>query len=187
MTPGSPAVDRPLPPPEAVLIRLVRQAAKVSVAAAAKRAGISTARWTQIEQGYETRDGERRPAWGPPDTLAYMASAIDLPPGRLETEGKRPDAAAVLREMQRPGGDPAAQVIASPSRPDRRPDPDGFTRPHYADPALEAFARILETEPRFAALHQRDIARIIPVVEVTWQMRREQDERAGALPECAGA
>ena len=115
-------MDRPPPPPEAVLIRLVRQAAKVTVRGAAKRAGISTARWTQIEQGYETRDGEPRAAWAPPDTLAYMAAAIDLPAGRLETEGQRPDAAAVLREMQR-----------QPGTPPPAPPPE----PRFADPRLQ--------------------------------------------------
>jgi transcriptional regulator with XRE-family HTH domain len=121
-------MDRPAPPPEAVLIRLVRQAAKVTVAAAAKRAGISTARWTQIEQGYETRDGERKPAWAPPDTLAYMAAAIDLPPDRLEAEGHRPDAAAVLREMRRPGVQSAPALVSTP----------GDAEPRYSDPALQA-------------------------------------------------
>lgn len=119
-------MEHPLPPPEAVLIRLVRQAAHLSIAAAAERAGISTARWTQIEQGYETRGGERKPAWAPPDTLAHMAAAVGVSADRLETEGKRPDAAAVLREMQR--------------QPDTPPVAGTHPPLHYADPRVQYVA-----------------------------------------------
>jgi hypothetical protein len=110
------------------------------VAAAAKRAGISTARWSQIEQGHETRDGERRPATAPADTLAYMAAAIGLPAGRLETEGQRPDAAAVLREMQRPqGGDPPAAAETPPPPAGREPLTGPWT---YGDEILERIWRL---------------------------------------------
>lgn len=94
-------MGKPPPPPEAALIRLARTASKITVASAAQRAAMSKARWTQIEQGFETRKGAHLPAWAPPGTLAHMAHAVGISPERLETEGERPDAAAVLREILR--------------------------------------------------------------------------------------
>lgn len=89
----------PIPPPEAVLIRLVREAAGLKLPAVARLAGISKARWSQIETGYETRGGGHRQVKGRAVTIAHMAYAVGLTPERLETEGERPDAAAVLREI----------------------------------------------------------------------------------------
>lgn len=92
---------RPTPPPEAVLIRLVREAAGLKMPAAAKIAGISVARWSQVENGYETHLGKTKPVRARAGTLARMASAIPgLTPERLEAEGQRPDAAAILAEMR---------------------------------------------------------------------------------------
>lgn len=89
------------PPPEAVLIRRVRQATGITVDAASERAGISKARWTQVETGREKRkDGYHR-AVAPPGTLARMAHALRLTPDRLAAEGARPDAAEVLGEILR--------------------------------------------------------------------------------------
>src|SRR5580700_9701840 len=96
MTPGEQPVT---PPPEAVLIRLVRQAAGITVDAAAARAGISKARWTQVETGREKRKDGYHPAVAPAGTLARMARAVPgVTPERLEEAG-RPDAAEVLREI----------------------------------------------------------------------------------------
>jgi len=94
-------MSHPQPPPEAVLIRRVREAAGLKLPVVAKGAGISVARWSQIENGYETRQGERKPVQGSRGTIAHMAAELGISPERLETEGQRPDAAAVLREIQR--------------------------------------------------------------------------------------
>ena len=94
-------MPRPAPPPEAILIRLVREAAGLKLPAVAKAAGISVARWSQVADGYETRLGQRKPVTGSRATVAHMASAVGLSPERRPAEGKRPDAAAVLREIQR--------------------------------------------------------------------------------------
>jgi transcriptional regulator with XRE-family HTH domain len=91
----------PPPPPEAVLIRLVREAAGLKLPAVAKLAGISKARWSQVETGYEMRLGKFRPVQGTRSTIAHMAYAVGLEPARLATEGARPDAAAVLAEILR--------------------------------------------------------------------------------------
>jgi transcriptional regulator with XRE-family HTH domain len=104
----------PTPPPEAVLIRLVREAAGLKLPAVARLAGISKARWSQIETGYETRAGSYRQVKGRAVTVAHMAHAIGLAPERLATEGNRPDAAAVLREiLHHPQPPPPLEVIHS--------------------------------------------------------------------------
>lgn len=171
MTPGSPAVDRP--PPEAALIRLVRQAAKIPVAAAAKRAGISTARWTQVEQGYETRAGERRPATAPPDTLAYMAAAIGLPPERLESEGQRPDAAAVLREMR---GHGAVQPVPPAGE---YPDDDPVLRYIRNLPGLSSAEReSLEYVARSPRLDAATRWGLVALTIGTWQQQDARENRS---------
>lgn len=115
-------MSQPAPPPEAVLIRLVREAANLKLPAVAKSAGISVARWSQIENGYEMRLGEARPVRGSRSTIAHMAYAVGLEPERLATEGQRPGAAAVLAEILRITGgrygapDPAEYPEGSPQR-----------------------------------------------------------------------
>jgi transcriptional regulator with XRE-family HTH domain len=99
----------PAPPPEGVLIRLAREAAGLRVADVARKAGVSIARWSQIENGRETRAGVVKPVRSKPGTLAHMANAVGVTPERLETEGERPDAARVLREIVR--------EIVTPSAP----------------------------------------------------------------------
>jgi hypothetical protein len=110
--------SRPSPPPEATLIRLAREAANIKAPAAAKVAGISPARWSQVETGYETRLGNARPVRAPDGTLAHMAFAVGLAPHRLDQVG-REGAADVLREILRQhaerigvDGAPGAPVIA---------------------------------------------------------------------------
>lgn len=91
-------MHRPEPPPEAVLIRIVREAAQISVADAANAAGISKSRWSQIENAYEAR-GE---VTGKPGIIAWMAWAVGLDRKRLGEY--RPDAALVLDEILRRHG-----------------------------------------------------------------------------------
>jgi transcriptional regulator with XRE-family HTH domain len=94
-------MDRPPAPPEAALLRLAREAANIKVSEAARAAGISTARWSQIENGYETRHGGFKEVRAKAGMLARMAKVPGLTPERLAEEGQRPDAAEVLREIQR--------------------------------------------------------------------------------------
>jgi hypothetical protein len=107
-------MDKPAPPPEAVLIRIAREAARIKTPASSRAVGISTARWSQIEQGYETKPGGvYKPVRAPDGTLAHMASAVGVSPERLEQAG-RPDAADILREILRqddpaPGPGPSAR------------------------------------------------------------------------------
>lgn len=109
-------MSKPQPPPEAVLIRLAREAAHTRTADAAREAGVSKARWSQIESGYESRQGTYEPVVARAVTLAHMAHAVGVTPGRLDEAG-RSDAAEILREIERreepdlPGllpGDPAS-------------------------------------------------------------------------------
>ena len=103
-------MDRPPAPPEAVIIRLAREAAGIPISDAAKRAGVSVARWSQIEAGSEMRHGAPRAVTGRAGTIARMAHAVPgVTPERMETGGQRPDAAEILREMLRDDPrDPAA-------------------------------------------------------------------------------
>jgi transcriptional regulator with XRE-family HTH domain len=96
-------MDKPQPPPEAVLIRRARLAGQVKAPAAARAAGISIARWSQIENGYERRDGEYKPVRASDGLLAHMAHAVGVTPERLDEAG-RSDAAEILREIGRRGG-----------------------------------------------------------------------------------
>ena len=93
--------DRPPVPPDAAAIRLAREGAGLSMARAAERARMSKARWVQIENGRETRRGQVFPVQAKPVTIAHMAYAVGLPPERLESEGKNPEAALILREIIR--------------------------------------------------------------------------------------
>jgi transcriptional regulator with XRE-family HTH domain len=123
MTDDGQAMHRPPPPPEAALIHLVRDAAGLKIPGVAHLAGISPARWSQIENGYESRRGHVKPVTARAVTLAHMAAAVGLSPERLETEGGRPDAAAILREIHRspqptalrPGDDVEAYLMGAPT------------------------------------------------------------------------
>jgi hypothetical protein len=78
----------------------------MSIPDAARKSGISKARWSQVETGHETRAGVDRVVQAKAGTLARMAAAVGLPPERLEAEGQRADAAMVLREILQ--GQPSA-------------------------------------------------------------------------------
>jgi len=95
--------DVPGPTPEGQLIRRVRDLSipKLTIRAAAERIGLSAEQWGYIERGYRpARAGEPpRPFSPPAATLAKMAHALRITPERLESEGQRPDAAEILREI----------------------------------------------------------------------------------------
>ncbi len=110
-------MERPPALPEGILIRRAREAAGITVPEAAQAAGISKARWTQVETGYETRQGAARPVRAKPGTIARMAHAVGISPERMETEGTRPDAAEVLREIERQEPRPSAVPAGEPPVP----------------------------------------------------------------------
>src|SRR5262249_51851431 len=120
-TSGNHEGQRPAPTPAGVLIRLVREAAGKSIPASAaavrERGGrVSIARWSQIESGSELRRTRYRTVRANPGTLAHMAAVLGITPERLATEGGRPDAAAVLAEMQR--SDERAALLDEPDAGD---------------------------------------------------------------------
>ena len=104
-------MEAPAPPPEGALLHRARESASITITEAARSAGITDTRWSQIERGYERRKGTDVPARAKAGTLARMAQAIALSPERLEDEGERPDAAEILREIQRTAA-PSAPVTA---------------------------------------------------------------------------
>jgi hypothetical protein len=110
-------MERPPAPPEAVLIRLAREAAGIRVAEASKRAGVSVARWSQIESGSENRHG----------TVSPVTGRAGITPERMAAEGRRPDAAEILREILR-----QEPTMLPPSRQDGPPLPE-FTPGMAAD------------------------------------------------------
>ena len=175
MTPGEQPVT---PPPEAVLIRLVRQAAGITVDAAATRAGISKARWTQVETGREKRKDGYRPAVAPSGTLARMAGAIPgVTPERLEDAG-RPDAAEVLREIRRL--DAPQPSVTVPPRPAELRYPGNLAKDAIA-------ARVWEQNHDAQGEVFDDIAVLQGVVRFLWQQRqRATGARNGERTAAAG-
>lgn len=120
-------MGKPPAPPEAVLIRLAREAADIRVADAARRAGVSIARWSQIENGSEIRHGTVTPVTGRAGTIARMAAEVGVSPERMAKEGRRPDAAEILREIIRQQADSRAVLAELP------PAPEPSARRKYAD------------------------------------------------------
>lgn len=98
----------PEPPPEAVLIRRVRQARRISTADAARAAGISKPWWSMIESGSSTRHGVTKPVRAKADVLASMAGAIGLASGRMREV--RPDAADIMDEADALTGAASAAI-----------------------------------------------------------------------------
>jgi transcriptional regulator with XRE-family HTH domain len=94
----SEGTHRPEPPREALLLDAARRRASLSIREAAKRAGMSDARWRQIATGYQRVGGQEIPVRAPADTLARMAQVLGLTPEELERVG-RDDAAEVLAEI----------------------------------------------------------------------------------------
>src|ERR1700761_4436928 len=116
---GAPvATERPAAPPEAVLIALARKGSGITIADAAHAAGISVARWSQVENGYETRAGVTKPVRARPETIARMAAAVHVTSDRLAAEGDRPDAVPILREIERKDTVVQGPAVPTPTAPD---------------------------------------------------------------------
>jgi hypothetical protein len=97
-------VLKPAPPPEAVLIKTGRLASGLGIADAVallEKRGIhiSVSRWSQIENGYQTKGGRYLRVSGGAGQLAHMASVSGVTPDELAQS--RPDAARVLSEVLR--------------------------------------------------------------------------------------
>ncbi|MER6562824.1 helix-turn-helix transcriptional regulator [Streptomyces sp. NPDC001027] len=123
------AQKKPAPPPEAVLIREALKQARMSGRAAARRSGVSDARWRQITTGYQTVSGHHVPVSAPPETLARMAQATQVTADELRKAG-RSDAADELERLAAPP--PSASDASS----------------QYADdPHISAIAALLTTLP----------------------------------------
>ena len=94
-----------LPPPEAQLIRQLREAPpKMSKRQAAHAAGMSEAWWRSLENGYKHFRGTPYPERGNAQAIAKMARAVGATPQQLVAAG-REDAAAELVAMLAEGLD----------------------------------------------------------------------------------
>lgn len=86
----------PQPTPEGALIASRReQPPRMSIRQAAKRTGISEARWRQIEHGVRYFRGQPYPESGPAPIVARMAATVGVTAAELTAAG-RADAAAEL-------------------------------------------------------------------------------------------
>lgn len=123
------------PPPEARLIRAAREAAGMTAADAARavneaaaargmRQVLSPAYWRDIERGYGGRRGVRVPVRASARVFAHMAASLGLTPERIAEEGRREDAAEILREIR---SDP----------PPSRPAPDDWADEDSARASFE--------------------------------------------------
>lgn len=107
-------MEKPARPPEAVLLRTLREAADLTQAQAATAAGMSDARWSQAENGYESRKGVYVPVRVKPGNLARMFRVVGASPERVAAEGHRDDAATILEELIR---DNQAEETGRPRQP----------------------------------------------------------------------
>jgi hypothetical protein len=111
--------QRPPQPPEGKLIADAAEDLDLSIRAAAQRAGLSYGRWRQIVQGYQNvSPGVYAKVVGPARTVARMAQVVGVTPEQMESEGRRPDAAEVMRRnAAQPHAAPPATEPAPASRP----------------------------------------------------------------------
>lgn len=118
--------NSPEQPPEAALIKEALKRSRLSGREAARRAGISDARWRQIVNGYQVVSGHQVPVRAPDETLARMAHAAGVAADDLRAAG-RPEAADLLAALEGP------------------PSPQSAPGAHPSDPHLEAIAALLAT------------------------------------------
>lgn len=99
MQSDTPAPD---PPPEAVILRVAREATGMTAgqAAEATEGAVSATYWRDVERGYGGRRGKQAKARASSRYLAHMARVVSLTPEQL-TEAGRDDAARVLSEILR--------------------------------------------------------------------------------------
>jgi hypothetical protein len=169
--------DLPAPTAEGKLIRQARELAipRLSIRAAAARIGMSPEQWGNIERGYrytKPNDPPRPFSHAPATTIAKMASAVGISPEHLESEGKRPDAADILREIER------RESTAQPPRHEKRrrlpeasPEMAAAMKDHVA-----AFKELAEAAKRAHPGEQLTGAMIFPKSEsvAAWYWDRLQ-------------
>lgn len=103
--------DRPEQRPEGRLIAVAQKQARLSQREAARRAGMSEARWRNIVSGYQTVSaGMHAPVRGPADTIARMSQVVGVTAEQLIAAG-RDDAATELRDLP-PLPEPKRQLSA---------------------------------------------------------------------------
>jgi transcriptional regulator with XRE-family HTH domain len=76
-------------------MKLIQERRKKSIRQAASDAGISEARWRQLESGARSTPLGLAPETAPDGTLARMAHAVGVTPAELRDAG-HPEAAAIL-------------------------------------------------------------------------------------------
>jgi hypothetical protein len=142
--------ERPEQPPEGRLIAEAADRMNLSIREAARRAGISYGRWRQIVTGYQNvSPGSYAAVHAPARTLARMAAVTGITAERLETEGRRPDAALELAEILRQRADapePAARLPGLHRNgdlfPGLSPGLKAEVEPHFRE--IEARIRVAE-------------------------------------------
>ena len=143
------------PTPEGQLIRQVRDLSipRLSIRAAAKRIGLSAEQWGYVERGYRPAGAGQppRPFSPPAATLAKMAHALRITPERLESEGQRPDAAEILREILHHEVEAADAARAAETLTVAKSN--RIQSPPMTDPA-----RIASDRPWFDAINERRVA-----------------------------
>ena len=92
-------MQRPEQPPEGRVIAAALERSSLSIREASKRAGISYGRWRQVVSGIQNVSrGNIAPVTNvPAATIARMALAAGATPEEMEREGRRPDAAQMMR------------------------------------------------------------------------------------------
>jgi len=85
-------------PPQPSVMQLIQKRRKQSIRQAAASAGISEARWRQLESGSRSTPLGYAPEPAPPATLARMALAVGVTPAELRDDGY-PEAAVILEEL----------------------------------------------------------------------------------------
>ncbi|MGY0064232.1 helix-turn-helix domain-containing protein [Streptomyces sp. LZ34] len=150
---------RPEPPPEAVLIKKALKRNRISGREAARRAGISDARWRQIVSGYQTVSGSHIPVRAPDETLARMAHVAGVTADELR-RADRETAAEALEELA---------ALSAPA---------GSTDAYASDPHLAAITALLESlSPEARSEVLRRVGHMTPAREE--QERDEQRRHIG--------
>src|SRR6185437_8448534 len=85
-------------PPQPPVMQLIQKRRKQSIRQAALAAGISEARWRQLESGARSTRLGYAPEPAPPGTLARMAHAVGVTAAELRDNGEE-EAAAILEEL----------------------------------------------------------------------------------------
>ncbi|WP_329177490.1 helix-turn-helix domain-containing protein [Streptomyces sp. NBC_01477] len=168
--------EPPIAPPEGLLIKRAQVAARLSQREAAKRAGLSEARWRQLVSGFQLVSRTKVAVRSPDETLARMARAVGVTAEQLEAAG-RDGAANTLRDAEAeavrnrvgsaPGPDPTTGSAATQSRVDER----WALVEAILDRALTGL-----TEPEHATLADR----------ITTYVAQPPEADAGAQPADAG-